>query len=414
MKKKIIFTSSWLIYLLPLALLTGPFLPDLSICIIGILVTLLIIKEKKYLYFNNNYFIIFLFFCFYLVIRSALAKSALFSLESSIFYFRFGLFAVCVWYLIDNNDKLIKNFSIFLLATFTFTLIDGYYQYFNEISFFGFSWPGSRLSLPFDNKAILGGYLSRLFPLLLAVLIYSFDLKKSYVYIILLVLILTDVLIFISGERTALALLFLFTVFIIFLLSKYKKIRFFTFLVSLALMALIAMYNPSIKERNIDQTFNQITGDKPNNIQFFSKVHQGFIVVSWKMFSDNPLFGQGPKMFRVLCNDIKFNPDKDPDLCSTHPHNSYAQLIAETGILGLIFVLIFYFKMIILIFHHILVYVKKRETLLSDFQICLIACFMLTLWPLIPSQNFFGNWINIIYYLPVGFFLHSLHNRKIS
>ena len=81
MKKNIIYISSWLIYLLPLALLTGPFLPDLSICIIGILVTLLIIKEKKYLYFNNSFFIIFLFFCFYLVVRSALAKSSMLSVR---------------------------------------------------------------------------------------------------------------------------------------------------------------------------------------------------------------------------------------------------------------------------------------------------------------------------------------------
>ena len=190
MKKNIIFISSWLTYFLPLALLTGPFLPDLSICLIGILVTLLIIKEKEYLYFNNNYFIFFFIFCFYLVARSIFAESTILSLESSLFYFRFGLFAICIWYLIENNNKFIKNFSIFLLATFTFALIDGYYQYFNEISLFGFSWPGTRLSLPLDNKAILGGYLSRLFPLLLAVLIYSFDLKKTYILIILLILIL--------------------------------------------------------------------------------------------------------------------------------------------------------------------------------------------------------------------------------
>ncbi len=414
MKKNIIFISSWLIYFLPLALLTGPFLPDLSICLIGIFVTALIIKEKKYIYFNNNYFIFFLLFCIYLIVRSLFAKSTMLSLESSLFYFRFGLFAICVWYLIENNNKLIKNFSIFLLVIFMFTLIDGYYQYFNETSLFGFHWPGTRLTLPLDSKAILGGYLSRLFPLLLAVLIYSFDLKKTYVLIILLILILIDILIFVSGERTALALLFLSTVFIIFFLSKYKRIRIFTFLVSLVLMSLIAIYNPSIKQINIDQTISQISGDKSNNIFIFSKVHQGYIVGSWKMFIDNPLFGQGPKMFRVLCDDIQFNQNDDIDACSTHPHNSYAQLIAETGILGLIFVLIFYFKMIKLVFIHCVDYIKKRELLLSDYQICLIACFMVTLWPFIPSQNFFGNWINIIYYLPVGFFLHSIHNKKNS
>ena len=219
MNKYIIFTCTGLMYLLPLALLTGPFLPDLFICLIGILVTFLIIKKKEYTYFNNNYFFVFLFFCFYLIARSLFAKVAIISLESSLFYFRFGLFAICVWYLIDNNNRLIKNFSIFLLATFLFALIDGYYQFFNGQGIFGSYHPGVRLSLTFNDKAILGGYLARLFPLLLAVLIYSFDLKKSYILLILLILSLTDVLIFISGERTAFGVLFLSTVLIIVFLQ---------------------------------------------------------------------------------------------------------------------------------------------------------------------------------------------------
>ena len=47
--------SSLLLYLLPLALLTGPFLGDFFICIVGTLVTFIILKEKEYTYFNNNF-----------------------------------------------------------------------------------------------------------------------------------------------------------------------------------------------------------------------------------------------------------------------------------------------------------------------------------------------------------------------
>jgi len=293
-------------YFLPLALLTGPFIPDLFICLIGISVTSLIINEKKYIYLKNKYFIFFLFFCLYLIVRSLFAESVVISLESSLFYFRFGLFAICIWYLIDHNNKFIKNFSIFFLITFSFALLDGYYQYFNDISIFGVGHPGARLSLSFNDKAILGGYLARLFPLLLAVLIYNFDLKKYYIFLILLILILADVLIFISGERTALGLLFLSTIFIIVFLSKYKKIRFLTFLVSLVIMTSLAIFNPNIKERNIDKTINQLTDGNSGTIQIFSKIHQSYIIGSWKMFIDNPLVGQGPKMYRILCDHIKF------------------------------------------------------------------------------------------------------------
>ncbi len=403
--------SSSLVYLLPLALLTGPFLPDFFICIVGILVTYLILKEKKYAYFNNNYFIIFIIFCTYLIIRSFFAQSIAISLEHSLFYFRFGLFAIAVWYLIENNKIFIKNFSIFLLATFIFALVDGYYQYFYEVNIFGFSWPGVRLSLPLNEKAILGGYLARLFPLLLAVLIYTFDIKKFHVVLILIILILTDLLIFISGERTALGLLFLSTVFIVTFLSKYKKIRFFSFLVSIILMFLIAVLSPSIKERNIDKTINQLSGSSNESIALFSNVHQSHILGAWKMFIDNPLVGQGPKMFRVLCHDIKFS-NEDINTCSTHPHNIYMQLLAETGLLGLLFLLILCTSIVKLILNHIVLLIKKREYLMSDFQICLMACLIMTLWPIIPSLNFFSNWMNVIFYLPVGFLLYSLNNRE--
>ncbi len=408
MNKNIILICSWLIYLIPLALLTGPFLPDLFASIIGILTTFLIIKEKKYSYFNNNYFYFFITFYLCLILSTMFAESIFISLESSLFYFRFGLFAIGVWYLIENNKKIIRYFSIFLLVTFIFALLDGYYQVFNGPNIFGYDVGGVRLALTLNDKAILGGYLARLFPLLFAVLIYSFDLKKSYILLMLLILIFTDVLIFISGERTALGLLFLSTVFIIIFLSKYKKIRFLTFLVSLVIMTFLALYNPAIKERNIDHTLNQFYKD--GSLTLFSKRHESHIGGAWNMFRESPLIGQGPKMFRVLCNDSRFN--YNDDTCSTHPHNTYAQLAAETGILGLLFIFLLCFKVIKVVLEHGILYIRKQKYLLSDFQVCLIACLIVTLWPIIPSQNFFNNWINVIYYLPIGFLLFSIHEKR--
>ena len=62
------------------------------------------------------------------------------------------------------------------------------------------------------------------------------------------------------------------------------------------------------------------------------------------MFSDNKLFGQGSNTFRYLCSSEKFRISDKNEGCSTHPHNIYVQLLAETGLIGVLFLLIALFS----------------------------------------------------------------------
>ena len=57
--------------------------------------------------------------------------------------------------------------------------------------------------------------------------------------------------------------------------------------------------------------------------------------------------------------------------------------------------------------------ISHKKTFLTDYQICLIGCFIIIFNPFTPSLNFFSNWINIIHFLPVGFYLHSVYGEKI-
>ena len=87
------------------------------------------------------------------------------------------------------------------------------------------------------------------------------------------------------------------------------------------------------------------------------------------------------------------------------------QLLSETGLIGFLFIFSFFlyfsYKLII---HLIKIY--RRKYLYNDLEICLIIAFYLTLWPIVPSGNFFNNWLNIIYFFPVGIFLWSRSNSK--
>ena len=89
-------------------------------------------------------------------------------------------------------------------------------------------------------------------------------------------------------------------------------------------------------------------------------------------------------------------------------HNFYIQLLAETGLIGFSFLL---FAFLALTYYSIKQFIslfrKNSYFALTDYQVCLLACILITLWPIAPSLDFFNNWINAIYYLPLGFLLNS-------
>ena len=126
------------------------------------------------------------------------------------------------------------------------------------------------------------------------------------------------------------------------------------------------------------------------------------------MFKDNILFGHGPKLFRVLCKEEKYqSPFPWSPACSTHPHNTYMQLLAETGLVGTLPVVALLFFIFYVFFRQgFQVYLStKQPAYISDAKVCLYAAALISLWPFTPSGNFFNNWINVFYFLPVGFLM---------
>ena len=73
------------------------------------------------------------------------------------------------------------------------------------------------------------------------------------------------------------------------------------------------------------------------------------------MFLENKIFGVGPNMFRVKCSDSKYFIEQSS--CTTHPHNFTIQILAETGIIGLVFYMIIF----LLLFYKIIFDIYKAS-----------------------------------------------------
>ena len=140
------------------------------------------------------------------------------------------------------------------------------------------------------------------------------------------------------------------------------------------------------------------------NFYYFSKQHHAHAEAAIEMYFEKPIFGVGPKNFRKVCPNKIYS---SKFACTSHPHNTFLQLLAETGLLGsliplflLISIIIYYCKNLFKLFSK-----KKDEIHLP--KIILIGCFFITLFPFLPSGNFFTNHLNIIFYLPLGFFMYE-------
>ena len=108
MEKKLINLNSLIIYLLPAALISGPFFSDLFITISGLSCIYFIVKGK--FNFDNKLKIILIFFLsfyLYFTLLALFAEDIYLSLKSAFFYIRFPLFAFLIYFLIQQN----KNFK---------------------------------------------------------------------------------------------------------------------------------------------------------------------------------------------------------------------------------------------------------------------------------------------------------------
>lgn len=401
----------YLVIFIPITIISGPLIPEILMFLAIGIFFFKIFKSKKFNYFKNVYTYFFISFFLYINLRSIFVDEIFVSLKSTVFYFRFYLLSLIIWYLLDTSNQFPKQFIKFFLVSIIILISDSVLQFNTGINIFG--WEKihpQRVSGLFGDELVLGSYLIRFLPIIIGVYIFiNFEEFNFYKTIILFLIILIFFLgIAISGDRTAFYLSLLFLPFLINLKKiSYIKNKIFLLGTSFLILLFIFVYtNDSLKKRIVDSTMASMIskGNEKNEtrIILFSNNHENHIKTAIKIFNDNKLFGVGVKQFRFICNDQKYYENKHS--CATHPHNVYAQILSELGLFGFIFLMIYFFYVCFRIFEYIF---KKKNSSINLLSLMALLTIFINLFPFSPSGNFFNNWISMIYFFPIGFYLYS-------
>ena len=414
-----------IIFLFPLLLSISIFIADLFASITALIIIVLLFSKENKKQFSQIKSQLFFFLIFYFIILISLLFSISYekSFLPSFFYFRYILFAVGIYYLFKKYTFFTNIFFYSLIFTFSIITFDSIIQYILGYNILGFTTgvdPTPFITSFFNDEKKLGSYLVRLLPLFLS-LFYFFNLKKFTPYTIFVI----GFIIFLSSERTAF-FLYLNILFFYFLLIK-NKIK---FLVITSLIIFITFtFNEKLKYKYLDYTLQQLGfietewNQNYNGIKrYFSKEHEDLSLTAFTIFKDNYLNGSGIKTFYKICNLYKYNEEKkdmnylgylnrnNKITCSTHPHNTYLQILSEIGIFGF-FMIFFFFVKTLYENIKILIFSKKLSNIEMSYYFLNLGI-IINLFPFIPSGNFFNNWLSLIMFYPLGYWLFINQENK--
>lgn len=428
--KNIIFYV-WM--LLPLTYVIGILVTE---AFVFILTLYFLFKNRKFQIYKNKMFLFFLTISIYIGINGFINIPHNDLLISSIFHFRFSLLIITIFFFIDHleSQEIVIN-SIFLKIIFGvlgFIFFDALVQFILGKNIFGYEIIDyARISGIFGSELILGSFLTKFLPFMVwLIFFFKFDTENKKFFLIFFFSIYF-IIIYLSGERTSFALMLLTIIISALFINKIKEI----YLISFGILILFVILTNTLKigkadpyDRLINKTFNQITSqvfiknkDNTNtskkensdnqvkdNLVLFSKDHNGHYILAYKLFTESPFFGVGPKGFRYHCRIIDY--DSEVGMCSTHPHNIPVQILSELGILG--FVL--YVYGLFFIIRNLINYSNKKDIFEKD-KYCFIAAtisLIINFFPFLPSGNFFNNWMSINNFFYIGIYFYSYN--KIS
>ena len=317
--------------------------------------------------------------------------------------FRFGLFALAVCFLLEENKNELKYFFLSLCLVLLVLFFDSVFQKIFGINLIGIKMHHAiRVSSFFADELILGSYIIKILPITLSFLYFLYgDRGDKYSIIFILIAL---VLVLLSAEKASFFMIILFSLLFFPTLNFSKKLKGFIIFIFFLIIGSVILLNKPIQKRLYHQLISQSGGGK----YMYSRVHHSHFKTAYKMFLDKPLFGHGPKMYRFKCSDKKYMEDQFA--CSTHPHNYILQILAETGIVGVLFLFLLYINIFIVFIKNLKI--SKLFKKFSYTEYIIASSLLVIFFPLATSGSIFNNWTSCVNFLTIGILMYFIQSNK--
>ncbi len=399
-----------LIFLTFFSLISGTAIHNSIIVLTNIIFILFCVLKR--INFKSSQINFFLFIVFMLFGNIIFSENYISSIIRSLNIIKLVIFSYCLLYLFENLENFYQNLLkiiFFLIVTIILSMI---YQYFNG-SIFGHSFMtnhGFSLSGFFKEEYIAGSVLSKLFLISLP-LFFEFKYKNI---IILNYILLVLFFILLANQRTA--IIMSFGAVIIYFLFENKiniKKKILLIFAPVLFFCIILFSNNHLYDKFINKTLSQFNLNVKQNenftYNFKNTIWGAHFLTAIEIFKDNKFSGSGLKTFRIVCGKDKYSKidSKNKDYrCSTHPHNIYLELLAETGII------------IFLIFTGFLLYFTflgmKKIIENKVYYVNCFSVFFILFWPIQTTGSLFSSINGFFYFVGFVFFYNSISRLNVN
>lgn len=316
-------------------------------------------------------------------------KSWLVTLGSLRFYFA-GLAVLLCWPDDENKNYSILLFSLTVLLSFW--AVDGLLQYIIGRDVFGIeSYPG-RLSGVFGMNVKLGPVLALFLPFVLM------HLKQKTVWIRWFTVALLLLVIVLSGTRSA--WLMAAFVMVAFWWTQVKGRRMLLMVKSMLFVAVASVFlwqlSPDFQQR-IERSAAVFQGDSAG-LDFALADRLPIWQTAWEMIKAHPINGVGPRAFRKAYPEYAAGNDVwlAQNTQGLHAHHWFLEVLAETGVLGLLLFTAMAFILIQIMLKH-----KSNQKLWAP-AVALFAAFL----PVVSLYSIFSSfWSLCLWWVLVMFFI---------